>query len=110
LSSGGLKVLANLAYALAHHLTALDFDLPLPGLLLIDGITKNVGRDEYDQARVDAVFATLLSIGAEHGERLQIIVAANDVPAAAEDRVALRLTPDDRLIPLPTAKGEGLTE
>jgi hypothetical protein len=110
LSSGGLKVLANLAYALAHHLTALDFDLPLPGLLLIDGITKNVGRDEYDQARVDAVFQTLLSIGAEHGERLQIIVAANDVPAAAEDRVALRLSPDDRLIPPPTARGEGLTE
>ena len=102
--------MANLAYTLAHHLTALDFDLPLPGLLLIDGITKNVGRDEYDQARVDAVFQTLLSIGAEHGERLQIIVAANDVPAAAEDRVARRLSPDDRLIPLPTARSEELTE
>jgi len=48
----------------------------------------------------------LLSIGTEYGERLQIIVAANDVPAAVEDRVALRLSPDDRLIPLPTATGK----
>lgn len=100
LSSGGLKVLTNIAYALAHHLTALDFDLPLPGVLLIDGITKNVGRDEYDQARVDAVFDKLREIGEQHGDRLQIIVAANDVPAAVADRVALTLAADDRLIPL----------
>jgi hypothetical protein len=100
LSSGGLKVLANLAYALAHHLTALDLELPLPGLLMIDGITKNVGRDEYDRARVEAVFDTLRRIGREHGERLQFIVAANDVPEAAADRVVLRLSEDDRLIPI----------
>lgn len=101
LSSGGLKVLVNLAYALAHHLTALDFDLPLPGLLAIDGITKNVGRDEYDQARVNAVFDTLLSLSEQHGDRLQIIVAANDVPAAVDERhIVLRLSADDRLIPL----------
>jgi hypothetical protein len=106
LSSGGLKVLTNIAYALAHHLTALDFNLPLPGVLLIDGITKNVGRDEYDQARVDAVFAKLLEISEQHGDRLQIIVAANDVPPAVIDRVVLTLAADDRLIPLDDSEPE----
>jgi hypothetical protein len=67
---------------------------------MIDGITKNVGRDEYDRARVEAVFDTLRRIGSEHGERLQFIVAANDVPEAAADRVVLRLSEDDRLIPI----------
>jgi DNA repair exonuclease SbcCD ATPase subunit len=44
LSSGGLKVLTNLAYALAHHTNALRLDIPLPGILLIDGIsTSTIG-------------------------------------------------------------------
>ena len=77
----------------------------LPGLLMIDGITKNVGRDEYDRARVEAVFDSLRQIGAEYGDRLQLIVAANDVPQAVADRVALRLSEEDRLIPIGAAFG-----
>ncbi len=99
LSSGGLKVLTNLAYIAAHHVTALDLQLELPHLLLIDGVTKNVGRDDYDQARVDAVFDQLLALGDRYGDRLQIIVAANDVPPQAADAVRLTLTESDRLVP-----------
>jgi hypothetical protein len=72
---------------------------------MIDGITKNVGRDEYDRARVEAVFDSLRQIGAEYGDRLQLIVAANDVPQAVADRVALRLSEEDRLIPIGAAFG-----
>lgn len=107
LSSGGLKVLTNLAYALGHHVTAVDLGLPLPHLLLIDGVTKNVGRDEYDQARVDAVFDVLLYISDNYGEQLQIIVAANDVPAQAAHTVRLTLTETDRLIPAPDSDAGG---
>ena len=99
LSSGGLKVLTNVAHALAHHETALAAELHLPGLLLLDGVTKNVGRDEYDWARVEAVFHALMRLSDTHGDHLQIIVSANDVPDFAQDRVRLRLSDADRLVP-----------
>lgn len=99
LSSGGLKTLTNLAHALAHHTNALRLGLNLPGILLIDGVTKNVGHDEYDGERVEKVFEALAQISREHGDQLQIIVAANDVPRNAEDFVRLKLSDSDRLVP-----------
>jgi rubrerythrin len=100
LSSGGLRTLTNLAHALAHHRAAHEQGLGLPGFLLIDAIQKNVGRDEYDTQRVEAVFRELVTLGAELGEDLQVIVAANDVPAFAEGHVVLRLSEEDRLVPI----------
>ena len=54
---------------------------------------------------MEAVFDSLRQIGAEYGDRLQLIVAANDVPQAVADRVALRLSEEDRLIPIGAAFG-----
>jgi hypothetical protein len=102
LSSGGLKVLTNVAHALAHHEAAIELELLLPGLLLLDGVTKNVGRDEYDWARVEAVFHSLIRLSDAYGDELQLIVSANDVPEFAMSYVRLHLSEVDRLIPLPS--------
>lgn len=44
ISSHGINVLVNIAHALAHQRTALKFDLPLPNLLFIDGLSGNIGH------------------------------------------------------------------
>jgi hypothetical protein len=100
LSSGGLRTLTNLAHAIAHHRAAIELDLPLPAFLMIDAIQKNVGRDEYDTQRVESVFRELVKLGEDLGDELQVIVAANDVPAFATDRVVLQLSENDRLVPM----------
>lgn len=100
LSSGGLKVLTNVAHALAHHEAAIELSLALPGLLLLDGVTKNVGRDEYDWARVEAIFHTLIRLSERYGDELQLIVSANDIPSFAKPYVRLHLSDVDRLVPL----------
>jgi hypothetical protein len=101
LSSGGLKVLTNVAHALAHHEAAIRLNLQLPGLILLDGVTKNVGRDEYDWARAEAVFRALIRLSETFGDHLQLIVSANDVPDFVLPFVRLHLYDYDRLIPLP---------
>jgi hypothetical protein len=99
LSSAGLQVLVNVAHALAHHRTALAFNMPLPQILLIDGLTSNVGHEGLDAERVQNVYDYLIEQSQEKGDELQVIVADNDVPAQAADFVRLRLTEEDRLIP-----------
>jgi hypothetical protein len=44
--SGGKKTLFNVCYALALHHTAIERDLPVPSLLIIDSPTKNISEDE----------------------------------------------------------------
>lgn len=97
--SAGVRVLVNVAHLLAHHRAALELDLPLPGLLMIDGINKNIGKAEYDAARVDDAWTQLIELSATLGDELQIIVAANDVPERARPFVRLTLSAEDRLIP-----------
>ncbi len=97
--SAGVRVLVNIAHLLAHHRAALDLDLGLPGLLMIDGINKNIGKAEYDAARIDDVWTQLIDASNAVGDQLQIIVAANDVPERARDFVRLTLAADDRLVP-----------
>ncbi len=48
LQSQGLKVIVNVAHALAHQITALKFSLKLPNLLFIDGLTSNIGYEGLD--------------------------------------------------------------
>lgn len=98
LSSGGLMLLANVAFALAHHITALDRGLPLPGFLMIDNITKNVGTEDFDWARVEALFSCLISLSEARGNDLQIVVGSNDVPDDAERFVRAHLSQEDLLI------------
>lgn len=100
LSSQGLKVLVNVAHALAHQRTAVERDIPLPNILFIDGLTSNIGHEDLDQERVEGIYHYLISLSRDLGERLQVIVADNDVPTFARDFITLRLSEDDRLVPL----------
>jgi hypothetical protein len=97
--SAGVRVLINVAHLLAHHVAAADLGLPLPGILLIDGITKNIGTAEYDAERINNVWNQLLHLDSVMGDDLQIIVAANNIPENVTPHVVLELSEQDRLIP-----------
>ncbi len=99
LQSPGFVTLVNIAHAIAHQMTAIECDLALPNILLVDGISNNLGTTGLDQERLDAVYDYLLELGDEYGDRLQIIVADNRVPQRALDRVRVRLSEQDKLIP-----------
>jgi len=97
--SAGVRVLVNVAHILAHHLTASDVGIPLPGVVLIDGMTKNIGTAEYDAERINNVWTQLIELHGAIGEELQVIVAVNDVPERINPYVRLRLDEGNRLIP-----------
>ena len=98
LSSQGLTVLVNVAHALAHHTVAIDHGLPLPGVLVLDGLSSNVGHEGFDRERLDDVFRLLMEETAEYRNRLQVIALANDVPSFALGAVVLELTPESGLV------------
>lgn len=101
LSSQGLKTLVNVAHALAHHTVAIDLGLPLPGLLVLDGISANAGHEGFDQARIDDLYVLLREEAAKYAERLQVIVVDNTIPASALTDlppIVLELSHEDRLI------------
>lgn len=98
LSSQGLTVLVNVAHALAHHTVSLDNDLPLPSLLVLDGLSNNVGHEGFDLERRDDTYRLLMDEVARYGGRLQVIALDNDVPDFADSAVVLTLAPDDRLV------------
>jgi len=97
--SAGMRVLVNIAHLLVHHRAALELELPMPGLLMIDGINKNIGTAQYDAARVDDAWTQLVELSGTLGGEIQIIVTANDVPERAREFVRLSLSANDRLIP-----------
>lgn len=105
LHSPGLTVQVNVAYAIANHLAALNFDLPLPNILLIDGFTSNIGTEGADPERRRRMYNYLIELSRRYGERLQVIVADNDVPEFAQDFVKVTLSEADRLIPIPGPRG-----
>jgi len=92
--------LASLAHLLAHHRAALELQVPLHGLLMTDGINKNIGTAEYDATRIDNAWTQIIELSEVLGEELQVIVAANDVPDRARRFVRLTLSAEDRLIPM----------
>jgi hypothetical protein len=98
LSSQGLTVLVNVAHALAHHTVSLDNDLPLPSLLVLDGLSNNVGHEGFDLERRDDTYRLLMDEVARYSGRLQVIALDNDVPAFAEHAVVITLSPVDRLV------------
>jgi hypothetical protein len=106
LSSQGLQVLVNVAYALAHQITAIELQLPLPNILVIDGLTTNVGHEGYDVDRVQNAYEYLMELSDEMGDVLQVIVSDGNVPAEADPYVRLRLSESDRLIPIPSGDAD----
>jgi hypothetical protein len=100
LESPGLKVIVNIAYALAHQLTCIYFDLKLPNLLLIDGLSTNTGYEGLDLERIRAIYNYIIRISAEYQDRLQIFVCDNTIPEEARTYVFTELSDENRLIPL----------
>jgi hypothetical protein len=105
LSSQGLKTLVNIAHSLAHHTVAIDRDLPMPGLLVLDGLSANTGYEGFDQDRVNDAYRLLRSVAAEYVDRLQIVAVDNELPRTMFIELAgyviLTLTQDNRLIQIP---------
>lgn len=69
-------------------MTAIERDLDLPNILLIDGVSNNLGTEGLDRKRIDAVYDYLLEVGDEYGSRLQIIVVDITVPRAVDELFA----------------------
>lgn len=109
LSSQGLKTLVNIAHALAHHTVAIDRNLPLPGLLILDGLSANSGHEGFDLDRVRDAYRLLARVAEQEPYRdaLQIIAVDNELARNILlefiQHVVLTLTQQDRLIRLPKA-------
>ncbi|MFI1994874.1 hypothetical protein [Actinoplanes sp. NPDC020271] len=107
LSSQGLKTLVNIAHALAHHTVAIDRNLPLPGLLILDGISANSGQQGLSFDRIRDAYRLLGRVTAEESYRNALQVVAVDNELSREiilelvERVTLNLTQEDRLIRIP---------
>jgi hypothetical protein len=99
LQSQGLQVMVNVAHAVAHQLTAIHYDLPLPNILMIDGLTGNIGYEGLDMERVEAIYRLLIDLAAAHKDRLQIVVADNSIPQFAREYLLVEFSEDDKLIP-----------
>jgi len=99
LQSQGLMVMVNVAHALSHQLTSFKFDTRLPNILLIDGLTGNMGYEGLDQERIEAIYRYLIQMSNEYANRLQIIVVDNSVPDIAKSFIRLELTESNKLIP-----------
>lgn len=98
-ASQGMRVLINVAHALAHQITAIEEDLALPNILIVDALSSNLGHGGYDESVRERVYEFLIEMSEEHGDRLQIIVADNDVPEVAASKVCLELGREDMLVP-----------
>ena len=109
LSSQGLKTLVNIAHALAHHIVAIDRNLPLPGLLILDGLSANAGHEGFDQERIRDVYRLLSAAANKYGSSLQVTavdnVLAQDLLHEFLNYVKLTLTQKDRLIRIPATDG-----
>ena len=92
-------MLVNVAHALAHQLTAIEYDLALPNILLIDGVSNNLGREGLDSERLEAVYEYLIEVGDRYRDRLQLVVADNTVPKQATAYIRVSLSEEEKLIP-----------
>lgn len=107
LSSQGLKTLVNIAHSVAHHTVAIDRNLPMPGLLILDGISANAGHEGFDQARIRDVYSLMSRIANQYRGVLQLIAVDNYLSNAVlmnvAEHVVLTLSQADRLIRIPRA-------
>jgi hypothetical protein len=102
LSSQGLKTLVNVAHALAHHAVAIDRNLEMPGLLVLDGVSANSGKEGFEFDRIVDMYELFDEVASAYGDELQLIVVDNDLPAEVNDKLAsaimLTLSQSDRLV------------
>lgn len=83
--SGGKKTLFNVCYALALHSVAVDTNIPVPNILIIDSPTKNISDDENPEI-VTALYAEIYRIVTRGPDRqLQLLLIDSDVVAPVEE-------------------------
>lgn len=93
--SGGKKTLFNVCYALAIHAVALERDMQVPRLLIIDSPTKNISEDENPEL-VRSLYNQIYQLADSHdGQRLQFLLIDSDLvepehelPGFSERRMA----------------------
>jgi len=100
ISSPGLATLVSIAYVIAHQRASINFNLGLPNILLIDGLSEHLGKEGFDPERQEAVYRYLIQMSKELGDILQVIIVDNAVPAIARDFIRLELSESERLIPI----------
>jgi rubrerythrin len=77
--SGGKKTLFNVCYALAIHAVALERQMPVPDLLIIDSPTKNISEDENPEL-VQSLYAEIYRLARHQDERrLQFLLIDSDL-------------------------------
>jgi hypothetical protein len=102
LSSQGLKTLVNVAHALAHHTVAIDRGLFLPGLLVLDGVSADSGKEGLDGDRILDMYRLFVEVSTAYEAKLQLVIVDNEVPEEIirdfGGGVVLTLIQSDRLI------------
>ncbi len=79
--SGGKKTLFNVCYALAVHSAALEFDMPVPTVLIIDSPTKNISDDENPEL-VQALYREIFQLSQRQTDaRTQLLLIDSDFVA-----------------------------
>ena len=83
--SGGKKTLFNVCYALALHAVAIERELPVPSVLIVDSPTKNISEDENPDL-VHSLYAEMYRIAAqERDARLQFLLIDSDLIPPPDD-------------------------
>ena len=92
----------NVAHALAHHTVAIDRGLDMPGLLILDGVSANSGKEGLEGDRIVDMYKLFDEVASEYGEQLQLIIVDNDLPPEVADemsnKIVLTLSQEARLI------------
>lgn len=60
LESQGLKVMVKIAHAFAHQITCIHFGLKLPNILIIDGLSDNIGYEGLDLEGIEAIYSYII--------------------------------------------------
>ena len=77
--SGGKKTLFNVCYALALHSVAVERNLPVPDVLIIDSPTKNISEDENPEL-VRSLYKEIYRLAREQAPRqLQLLLIDSDL-------------------------------
>lgn len=84
LSSGGMKMMTNVAYHLAMLTYALAHrDTHVPSMLIVDSPRKNLGSTQEDQYHSDMFYRWVDGLVSAYRQEFQIVIADNDPPSKA---------------------------
>lgn len=89
--SGGKKTLFNVCYALALHEVALERNLPVPNLLVIDSPTKNISEDENPEL-VRALYHEIYRLASIGNSSIQFLLIDSDLVGPGDQVLDFRHT------------------